>query len=83
MEARIPRILILKKVPSKVWKQQTVKVGDVALVYNEGPRMDWRLAVVEKLIAGGDGLIRAANIRNSSGKTNRPIVKLYLPEALK
>ena len=57
--------------------RQTIKVGDVVLVHNEGPRLDWRLAVVEKLIVGGDGLIRAANIRTSTGRTNRPIVKLY------
>ena len=33
--------------------------------------------MVEELIVGGDGLVRAANIRTSNGKTNRPIVKLF------
>ena len=56
---------------------ETTEVGDVVLVHNEGPRLDWRLAVVEELIVGGDGLIRTANIRTSMGRTNRPIVKLY------
>ena len=32
---------------------------------------------VEELSFGGDGLVRAVNIRTSSGKTNRPITKLY------
>jgi len=35
------------------------------------------LAVVEELIKGMDGLIRAAKIRTNSGKTNRPIAKLF------
>ena len=46
------------------------------LVYDDGPRIQWRLAVVEDLIHGGDGLVRAANIRPSTGLTNRPIVRL-------
>ena len=32
------------------------------LVHDESPRLTWKLAVVESLIEGGDGLIRAANI---------------------
>ena len=47
------------------------------LVHDESPRLTWKLAVVESLIEGGDGLIRAANIRTSTGHTNRPITKLY------
>ena len=38
--------------------------------------IQWRLAVIEDLIHGGDGLMRAANIRTSTGLTNRPIVRL-------
>ena len=47
------------------------------LIHDEKPRIDWRLAVIEDLIPGGDGLIRAASIRTSTGKTTRPITKLY------
>ena len=57
--------------------RQDIKVGDVVLIHDEGPRLDWKLTVVEELIVGGDGLVQAAIIRTSSGKTNRPIVKLY------
>ena len=46
------------------------------LVHDDGPRVKWRLAVVEELTYGGDGLVRAANIRTSTGQTNRPIVRL-------
>ena len=56
---------------------QTIKVGDVVLVHDDSPRISWKMAVVEELITGGDGLVRAANIRTCNGKTNRPIVKLY------
>jgi len=55
----------------------TVKPGSVVLVHDDTPRINWRLAVVEDTIAGEDGLVRAANIRTSTGRTNRPIVKLY------
>jgi hypothetical protein len=37
----------------------------------------WRLALVEKLNTGNDGLVRSACIKTSTGRTSRPIVKLY------
>ena len=52
-------------------------MGDVVIVHDEKPRMQWRLAVVEGLIKGGDNLTRAAHIRMGNYKTTRPIVKLY------
>ena len=57
--------------------RQRVKVGDVVLVHDEGPRINWRLAVIKDLIMGGDNLVRTAVIRTSTGETNRPITKLY------
>ena len=57
--------------------EQSVKTGDVMLVHNEGPRSTWKLAVIENLIRGRDGLVRAAHIRTSTGYTNRPVTKLY------
>ena len=58
-------------------KHQKVRVGDIVQIHDEGPRINWRLAVIEELITGKDGLVRAANIRTSTGRTNRPIIKLY------
>ena len=58
-------------------KKPTVKVGDVVLVHDEGPRINWKLAVVEELLPGRDGHVRAVNIRTQGGTTNRPIAKLY------
>ena len=53
-----------------------MKVGDV-LVHDDTPRVNWKYAIIEGVIRGNDGLIRAANIRTSTGKTTRPITKLY------
>jgi hypothetical protein len=57
--------------------EEVVKIGDVVLVHDDSPRHNWKLAVVEKLIKSNDGHVRAAEIRTASGKTNRPISKLY------
>jgi len=43
-------------------------------VGDDGPYVSWKLAVVEDLVYGGDGLVRAANIRTSTGQTNRSII---------
>ena len=56
---------------------QRVKVGDVVLIHDDTPRVNWKYAVIEGVIRGNDGLIRAVNIRTSTGKTTRPITKLY------
>ena len=56
---------------------QTVKKGEIVLVHDDTPRASWKLAVIEDVITGHDGLIRAVNIRTSSGRTNRPISRLY------
>jgi hypothetical protein len=49
----------------------SIKFGDVVLVHNEGPRIYWKVAVIDSLIISPDGQIRAANIRTAEGKTNR------------
>ena len=56
---------------------QTISVGDVVIVHDDGPRVNWRLAVVTKLLVRRGGFTRAAEIRTSTGNTNRPIAKLY------
>ena len=53
-----------------------ITVGGIVLVHDDGPHVQWRLAIVEDLIHGGDGLVHATNIRTSTGQTNRPIVRL-------
>jgi len=46
------------------------------LMFDETPRSTWKLAIVEGLIVGKDGLTRAANIKTSQGRSNCPISKL-------
>ena len=59
------------------YNKQAIRVGDVVVVHDEKPRIQWRLAIVEELIKGRDNLICAAHIRMSTYKTTRPITKLY------
>ncbi|CAG2249007.1 unnamed protein product [Mytilus edulis] len=54
-----------------------IKVGDVVQVHDDKPRIKWKTAVVEEVVTGNDGLVRSAIIRTNSGRTSRPIVKLY------
>lgn len=54
-----------------------VKVGDVVLIHDESPRNKWPLSVIEELIPGGDGAVRAVRVRTKRGITTRPITKLY------
>ena len=54
-----------------------MKIGSVVLIMDNSPRTMWKLGVIEDVITGLDGLVRAAKIRTSSGLiTTRPIVKL-------
>lgn len=46
------------------------------LIHDRSLRLTRKLAVVESLIRGGAGLVRAANIGTSTGCTNPPITKL-------
>ncbi|XP_065918802.1 uncharacterized protein [Dysidea avara] len=56
---------------------QAVKVGDVVLIHDDTARVNWRMAVIESVNKGADGMIRSADIRTSTGRTNRPIARLY------
>ncbi|XP_052245628.1 uncharacterized protein LOC127854604 [Dreissena polymorpha] len=42
---------------------QSIRVGDVVQIQDDSPRIRWKLAVVEELLTGNDGLTRAAKIR--------------------
>ena len=58
--------------------KQLIRTGDVVIVHEDNkPRLQWRLAVIEDLIEGKDGQVRAAHIRTSNHKTTRSVAKLY------
>ena len=41
------------------------------------PRSSWKLAIVKKVLRGGDHLVRAAEIKTNSGVISRSICLLY------
>ena len=55
---------------------KTVNVGDVVSMQDDTPCIDWKLAVVEELMVGKDGIVHAAYIRTAQGRTNRLMSKL-------
>ena len=57
--------------------QQVIRKGDDMIVHDDKSRVQWKLAVVEELIEGRDGFVRAAHIKMDNLRTTRPIVKLY------
>ena len=57
---------------------QQIKVGDVMLIYNDSPRINWRMAVIEPVNKGRDGIICSVNIRTTTRRINHPITRLYL-----
>ena len=56
---------------------QKIKEGKVVLIHDDGPRLRWRLGLVDSLITGNDGLVRTANVQTSNQITSRLITKLY------
>ena len=48
--------------------QQRSKAGDIVLIHDDKPHIDWRLAVIKDLIPGGNALICAANVHTLTGK---------------
>ena len=41
---------------------QQVKVGDIVLIHDDTTRMNWRMAVIESVNKGRDGVIHSVNI---------------------
>ena len=59
-----------------------ISVGSIVLVHDEKPRRFWRLAKVNQLLTGKDGLVRGAVVKVTSGKDKftelqRPLQLLY------
>ena len=52
-----------------------IKVEDILQLHDEKPRNQWRVAVVEQLNRGNDGLVRSVIIHTKSDRTSKPITK--------
>ena len=57
--------------------KRIIRKGDVVIIHDDKLRLYWKLAIVENLIKGNDGLVRATHVKIESYTTTRPIVKLY------
>ena len=47
---------------------QKIKTVNIVLVHDDTPRITWKLAVIEELMKGKDGLVCAAKIRTAQGE---------------
>lgn len=56
---------------------ESVRVGDVVLIHNDNPRVNWKLALVTSINRGCDGLVHSVNLPTANGTTNRPIRRLH------
>jgi hypothetical protein len=55
---------------SRTCNPQAIKVGDVIHIYDNKPHVLWRLAIVEEVVCGRDGLVK---LRTKDGVTNGSI----------
>ena len=57
---------------------RSVEVGDVVIIRDENKdRHKWRLGIVEELIAGRDGIVRAVRLRAGKKHLERAVQQLY------
>lgn len=57
--------------------EKCIKIGDVVLVHEDCPRVNWRMGLVKELIKGADDIVRTAVVKIKTGTFLRPVVKLY------
>ena len=57
--------------------EQNIQEGEIVQIHDENPRILWKLAKIEKLVPGNDGLVRSVVLRTKTGVTTRPVSKLY------
>ena len=64
-----------------ITKREQVKVGDVVCLLEEQPEPNshHRLAVIDEVTPGSDGIIRRVKVRTSNGKTyDRALNRIYV-----
>lgn len=54
-----------------------MKVGDLVVMHDDSPRVNWKRAFVTTINRGRDGLVRSVNLSTANGTTNRPITRLH------
>ena len=54
-----------------------VKVGQVVLIGDATPRVNWKMGIIVELLPSSDGQTRSVKVKTNSGYLTRPISKLY------
>ena len=54
-----------------------INVGNVVLIYDECPRVNWKLGMVTKVFPGSDHKVRSVELKTANGSVSRPVTKLY------
>ena len=54
-----------------------VKVGDVVLIEDDGPRLRWKLGIIKTLYTSPDGHTRSVLLSTSRGEITRVVIHLY------
>ena len=44
-------------------KKQSIKIGDMVLIQEEGPRMKWKLGMIKEIVKGEDSFVSSAKLR--------------------
>ena len=57
--------------------ENCIKIGDVVIIKNDSPRLQWALGRVIDLKPGNDGVVRVATLKTQNGTTVRDITLLY------
>ena len=58
--------------------KRTINIGDAVHIQEGKQRNGWKLAIVDDLITGNDGHVRAAIVKTNTGLTTRAIVNCML-----
>ncbi|XP_066929853.1 uncharacterized protein [Clytia hemisphaerica] len=64
--------------PNRNMRTETLNVGDVCLIDDQGPRVKWKMGKIEELIKGKDNKVRGAVVKTMNGQLKRPINKLVI-----
>ena len=58
-------------------RDSSVAIGDVVLIHNSSPRLNWKMGIIVELLSSCDGSVRSVKVKTNTGILIRPICKLY------
>ena len=54
-----------------------MRVGEVVLIHDDSPRINWRMGIITELLPSSDNHTRSVKLKTSNGSLVRTINKLY------